>query len=107
MGGTCQGLLIAPGNIIDLDLLLPFSPAAVSVSALLPPHSSGVLPGHITGHCGTAWRLQHSVFIDYALGLGFLFIAAAKQHTHTHTCSGVVWRGGGGGGQSALCSASL
>ncbi len=41
-GGACQGLLIAPGNIIDLDLLLPLS-LLQSVSLLcclhIPPVS--------------------------------------------------------------------
>ena len=92
-GWTCQGLLIAPGNIIDLDLLLPLLPAAVGVSAPPPPHSSGVLPGHITRHCGTAWRLQHTVSsLTMHLAWAFFFTAAAshartrtRTHTHTHT----------------------
>ena len=102
-GWTCQGLLIAPGNIIDLDLLLPLLPAAVGVSAPPPPHSSGVLPGHITRHCGTAWRLQHTVSsLTMHLAWAFFFTAAAshartrtrtRTHTHTHLqCSASLWQ---------------
>lgn len=62
----------------------PFLPAAVNVSALLPPHSSGVLPGHITGHCGTAWKLEHTVS-SLTLRLAWAsFYCSCKA---PHTCS--------------------
>lgn len=100
-GLTCQGLLIAAGNIIDLDLLLPLC-LLQSVSALPPQHSSSVQPGHITRHCSTAWGLQHSVFIDCVLWSELLLSLQLQSttHTHTHTCSL------GKGKQHTLCSRS-
>ena len=75
--------------------------AAVSVSALLPPHSSGVLAGHWTGHCGTEWKLQQYLHWLYTWpGLSFHCSCNALHthtHTHTHTPAAV-----GGKMQSAL-----
>lgn len=73
----------------------PSLPAAVRVSAPLPSHSSGVLPGHITGHCGTAWSLQHTVSsLTMHLAWAFIFTAAAPLvHTNTPTHTHLQTRG--------------
>lgn len=63
----------------------PGPSAAVVVCALLPPHSSAVLPGHITGHCGTAWSLQHTVS-SLTMHLAWAFFSPQlHSNTHTHT----------------------
>lgn len=91
-GKTCQSLLISPGSIIDLGLLQSVP--------LLPPHSSSVLLGHITRHCGTAWMLLHTVS---SLSVCWSELLSHCSCTATHTCS----QGGGGGSRGTHCSAGL
>lgn len=67
---------------------------------LLPPHFSSVLPGHITGHCGTVWMPLHTVSSLSMCWCGFLSHCSC---TATHTCS----QGGGGCSQGTHCSAGL
>lgn len=74
-------------------------PSAESVP-LLPPHSSSVLLGHITRHCGTAWMLLHTVS---SLSVCWCELLSHCSCTATHTCS----QGGGGGSRGTHCSAGL
>lgn len=65
-------------------------PSASSLP-LLPTHSFSILPGHISGHCGTAWQLQHTVSsLTMHLAWAFLFTAAAEQPTPADRDGGVA-----------------
>lgn len=93
-GLTCQGLLIAPGNIIDLDLLRLLSPLrSVSLLCCLRiPLVSCLDPLQDTAAQRGGFNTVSSLTMHLAWVFFSLQLQSSTSHTHTlslprHTCS--------------------